>query len=1110
MAGSDPFETQSDRPPDITDELEGADLSNPQVVGRGGFGVVYRCWQQALGRNVAVKVLTARADLEPESFERFFREQRAMGALSGHPNIVHVLEVGTTRSGRPYLVMPYFSRGSLEARIRREGRIPLDDAIRITIKLAGAVETAHRAGILHRDIKPGNVLLTDYGEPQLADFGIARINGGFETTAGVVVGSPAFTAPEVLRSGSPSVSSDVYGLGATLFCMITGHAAFERRSGEQVVAQFLRIAAEPLPDLRPDGIPDDVCSTIESSMSHDPGDRPNSAADFGELLRRIQFANDMSVDGMAVPSPTHDPADTYADASPHRSTPSSRRSRTPPTPATKFRPSTSERPLVPRDRLMAMLGAGSRPRLTVIHGPAGFGKSTLAVQWARFLEEQQVAVAWLNADRDDNNVVWLLTDLIEAIRRVRPALAGELARTLEESGEGAARFVLTTLINEIHEHRERLALVIDDWHQVTDPAAIAAMRFLLEKGCHHLQIIVTSRSTEGLPLATMRVRNELIEVDLAALRFDASEASCFLVELGGLSLTDGDITELSNATDGWAAALQLAVLSLRGHRDPAALISHISGRHHMIAEYLAENVLDTVNSDVLNVLLETSLPERVCGDLANALTGRQDGQAMLEDIERQNLFLRRVDENGEWFRYHPLFAQFLRERIERDHPTQLDELHRAAASWFADRGLLSEAIDHALASGDDERAVDIVENRAMDHIQNARIATLLGLVAKLPPERIANRTRLQIALGWAHVLMRQTAELQTALRLANASLESSMTEADRSALAAEVALIEGTGRAMSDHVDDLDNVVTDCMSRTDVLTPWTLSIASNIAEFLAIYRFDFDEAREWHLRAAPYHRQVRGTFGLTSSHCMVGIAAHEQLDIIEAERNFRMALDIATTASGKLSYPTRLASAMLGDLLYERDQLSEAERLLNEVHELDADGGPVEFMMATYATGARIMALRGDLDGAAKRLEGAHAARILALPRLAARITNEQVRLGLPITTRGHTETTIRGTDGIATLTAELNEATAIRLLLREGTPAQIASACDRATKLCKSIAPTRRPRAGLEAQLLVASCQAASGQIEGERTHSYPRWQPTSTSAFSVLYGTQTNGPNH
>jgi ATP/maltotriose-dependent transcriptional regulator MalT len=1087
MAGSDPLATQSDRPPDITEELEVAGFDDPREVGRGGFGVVYRCWQQALSRSVAVKVLTARPDLEPENFERFLREQQAMGALSGHPNIVQLLHIGTTRSGRPYLVMPYHSHGSLQTRIRRDGRLPLDDAIRITIKLAGALETAHRAGILHRDIKPGNVLLTDYGEPQLTDFGIARIEGGFETTTGVVTGSPAFTAPEVLRSGAPSVASDVYGLGATLFSMITGHAAYERRSGEQVVAQFLRIAAEPLPDLRPDGIPDDVCAAIEASMSHDPADRPSSAAEFGELLRDIQRTHGMPVQDMTLPAPADstlapppENAGTPRSVQTGRS-PSFRRNTTPPTPETKFRPAMPVRALVHRGRLIDALLAAPRPRLTVIHAPAGFGKSTLAAQWAKYLfEEQDVAVAWLNADRDDNNVAWFLTHLIEAIRRAFPALSPELGRILEEQGADASRYVLTTLINDIHEHRVRVALVIDDWHRVTDTAAVVALRFLLENSCHHLQIIVTSRSAEGLPLATMGVRNELVEIDSTALRFDVPEAREFLVELGGLTLADRQIAELHDCTEGWIAALQLALLSLRGHHDPATLIRHISGRHHAIAEYLAENVLDTVDPELLEALLETSLPERICGDLASVLTGRRRGQALLENIELRNLFLRRIDEDGEWFRYQNLFVQFLRQRLERDRPERVDELHRAAAGWFGDHEMLSEAIDHALACGDDEEAVDLVEAHAMEHVQHAQLATLLGLVTKLPPARAATRPRLQIALASAHVMLRQPIELHTALRLARASFERSPPVGADSDLPAQADLLDCVERTFAECVDSVDAVVTDCLSRTDTLTPWALCAAAHLAAFLAIYRFDFDQARAWHDWAAPYQQQLSGTFSLMYSYCLSGLAAREQLDVAEAERRFRKALQIATTSSGKQSYVARQASALLGDLLYERDQLDVAEQLLDDAGKLGIEGGPVEFIMATYATGARIKALRGDLDGAAKRLdEGAQAARTLALPRLAARMTNEQVRLGLTTTTADRTETAADGANGIATLTAELGEDSAIRSLLRDGTPTQIAAACTRAAKLRNSMDAIRRPRAALHAQLLLASALAAAGRTD-------------------------------
>ncbi|WP_454196165.1 protein kinase domain-containing protein [Nocardia sp. Marseille-Q1738] len=1082
MAGSDPFATQRDRPPGIEQELEGAGLDDPHVIGKGGFGVVYRCRQRALNRSVAVKVLTGRPDLEPENVERFLREQQAMGALSGHPNIVPILHVGTTASGRPYLVMPYHSQGSLANRIRRENFLPWQEAIGIIIKLAGALETAHRAGILHRDIKPDNVLLTDYGEPQLTDFGIARVEGGFETAAGVVTGSPAFTAPEVLRSGVPSVASDVYGLGATLFAMITGHAAYERRSGEQIVAQFLRIAADPLPDLRPDGIPDDVCAAIEASMSHDPANRPRSAAAFGESLRDIQRANGLPIQNMTLPTvdqaisiqedlSTRPMAATARHPSAHP--------KTPPTPETRFRPAMSSRPLVRRDRLMDALQTEPRPRLAVIHAPAGFGKSTLAAQWAKRLAETDgVTVAWLNADRDDNNVVWLLTHLIEAFNRASPELVPQLARILEEGGDSAARYVLTTLIDTIHERGDRFALVIDDWDRVTDPAAVDALHFLIEQGSHHLQIILTSRSVESLPLGTMRVRHEMVEIDAAALRFDAEEARALLAEQSGVALADKESAELRDCTEGWAAALQLASLSLREHPDPGTLIAHLSGRHHTIGEYLAENVLDTVEPDLLDVLLKTSLPERICGSLVTALTGRPHGQAVLENLERRNLFLRRIDEAGEWFRYHHLFAEFIRQRLERDHPEQVPELHRAAAAWFAEHQMLSEAIEHALACGDEKKAVDFVEGKTRALVQDGQLATFLGLVAKLPTAEACARPQLQIGVAWTNALLRRTTDLHAALRLVRASLEKS-PEPDPD-VAVEADLIEGVEHVFADRPEGVDAVVAACLDRADTLGPWALGAAANLAAFSASCRFDYDRAREWHDWAAPYYRETRNTFSLMYSNSLVGIAAREQLDIAAAERSFRTALHIATTSSGPQSYAARLAGALLGELLYERDQLAAAERLLDEAGRLGTEGGPVEFMMAAYATGARIKALRGDLAAAARRLdEGAEAARALKLPRLATRIANEQVRLGL---TASYVTEPPSGVDGIATITAEMREESAIRMLLRSGAAKRAAAAVARAQQLRDAIDTARRPRAAAQAQLLLASCLAAAGKTDAAK----------------------------
>jgi non-specific serine/threonine protein kinase len=296
MMDRDPFTTQRDAGPTVVSELGAAGFDDAEEIGRGGFGIVYRCRQVALDRTVAVKALTAEPD---ENRERFLREQRAMGRLTGHPNIVGVLRVGETEGGCPYLVMQYHRRGSLDARIRHSGPLPLDEALRLGVKMAGALESAHRLGIVHRDVKPANILMTDYGEPALTDFGIAHISGGFKTAAGTFAGSPAFTAPEILGGDPPTQASDVYGVGATVFCALTGHAAFERRSGEGVFAQFLRIATESAPDLRQTGIPEDVAAVVEPAMARDPRNRPPAGA-LGEQMKQIQSTRGFTVDDMAL------------------------------------------------------------------------------------------------------------------------------------------------------------------------------------------------------------------------------------------------------------------------------------------------------------------------------------------------------------------------------------------------------------------------------------------------------------------------------------------------------------------------------------------------------------------------------------------------------------------------------------------------------------------------------------------------------------------------------------------------------------------------------------------------------------------------------------------
>lgn len=1088
MAEMDPLATQHDIAPDFAGELSEAGFEDATEIGRGGFGVVCRCLQRSLDRTVAGKILSA--DLDPDNLERFLREQRAMGRLSGHPNILDVLEVGATPGGRPYIVTPYHARGSLDTRIRQEGPLAWGEALRLGVKLAGALETAHRLGTLHRDVKPANILLTEYDEPQLADFGIARIAGGFETVAGAVAGSPAFTAPEVLKGLTPTPASDVYSLGATLFCALTGHAAFERRSGEHVVAQFLRITTQPVPDLRPSGIPEDISSAIERSMAENPANRPGSAAEFGHELQAAERHHDLGTATMALPAELR--AEQFAEPRQDTANPShaatatpSGYAPTPPAPSTKFRPPTPTRQLVERPRLIDILRAGGKRRLTVIHAPPGFGKSTLALQWSNVLTEEGVAVAWLAVDRDDNNVVWFLAHLIEAIRRVRPTLAHELGQMLEEHGDEAERYVLTSLINEIHQGGERVAVVIDGWNRVSSTATATAMNFLLENGCHHLRLIVTSRTQSGLPLSRMRVRDELVEIGSRALGFDAAESRAFLVDLGELPLRASEVEELTEATDGWVAALQLASLSLRGRDDPAQLIDHLSGRHHAIGEFLAYNVLNTLEPEVLEFLLATCVTERICGELAGSLADVSRGRAMLEEVEERNLFLHRVDDEGEWFRYQNMFAQFLRRRLEHDHPERMPGLHRKASEWFADHGHLREAVDHALAAGDQQRAVGLVERDGTELVEHSQMASLLGLVDKLPPRLVVVRPRLQIAVAWANVLLQRSVPTITALGLVAATLErGSLSASEMADLRVEAAVVRSVLEVSADRIDSVQQLIEECLSRPDFLRPWVVSMAANVATLVEIYRFDFDAARQRQRWARRYHELTAGPFSVIYGHCLAGIAANEQLDLAAAERHFSKALQVARKSAATQSHAARLASAQLGELLYERGQVTEASRLMDDSFELGAEGGIVDFMLSRYVIGARIKALQGDRAAAAHHLDdGARTAMALSAPRLRARIENERIRLGLPEHPGLQTPTPVeyaarrRPANGLDEVTAQLEEATAIRLLLAGNPPADAELACAWAQEWITGLQGRGRHRALLQAKRLHVACLAAAGR---------------------------------
>lgn len=1058
----------------IATELGDAGFGEAEEIGRGGFGVVYRCLQPTLDRVVAVKVLTA--GLDADSRERFLREQRAMGQLSGHPHVVEILQTGITASGRPYIVMPYHRRRSLDALLRTRGPMDWEDATSVGVKLSGALETAHRLGTLHRDVKPANVLLTGFDEPQLTDFGIARVAGGFETRTGTVTGSPSFTAPEVLTGHTPTAAADVYSLGSTLFCLLTGHAAYERRTGERVISQFLRITSEPIPDLRAEGIPDDLADAVEWAMTRDPADRPPSAAVFGDALRDIERDHGMPVDEMAIAG-DRGPAPSEATAAYSPMTePTDRRSRrssgpamTPPVPETRFRPPTAVRTLVDRGRLVASMRISERPRLSVVHAPAGYGKSTLAAQWRDALAADGVPVAWLTVADDDNNVVWFLAHLVEAIRRVAPTLGDELAFALEEHGSRARDYVLTSLLNELHDGRVRIGVVVDDWHRITDTATLDAMAFLLDHGCHHLQVLVTTRAPTGLPTGRMRMLGELVDIDSTALRFDLHESRRMLDGISGRNLTEQEVAELTATTDGWVAALQLAALSLREHAAPHDLLGTASGQH-AVAEYLTENVLDALDDETVDFMLATSLPARIHGDLATDMTGVSRGRAGLEELERRDLFLHRVDDDRDWFRYHPLFADYLRRRLRRDHPERMPALHCAAARWFASHDMLSEAVDHALSADDPELAVTLVEVHGEELMNRGQLSTLLGLVGKLPSGFAATRPRLQMSVAWSNAQLRRATPARTALTLVAAALGRGTQPSDVSeVLRIQSDVVADLVTLMTDRNPDVVDHLHDLLHEYAWTLPaWQISTVANIVSLADLQRHRFASARRLQQWAAPFHEQNSNPFGAVYGYCFAGIAANEELDIDAAEQHFRAGLAHTGRSGGTRSHIARLTATLLGTLLYERDNLTEAERLIDEAVGGHGERTGFEFRPGAVGAGPQLRVLLDTLATSARALWG-----------LANRGEPPSGQPTVPLTDRFEQSDRFEhgaasGLTGLPGHVAAVEEVAAIRGLVTRGATDE---ACIRAQSVVDRLTGSGRPRALLEARMLLAACQSAAGR---------------------------------
>ena len=420
-----------------------------------------------------------------------------------------------------------------------------------------------------------------------------------------------------------------------------------------------------------------------------------------------------------------------------------------------------------RPRLVEALDQGLARQLTLVCAPAGFGKTALLANWARSGERP---VAWLSLDAADNDPARFWRHAVAALERACPGIGQRAGPLLGPPSPPSFEGLVTVLVNELATRpgQDEIVLVLDDYHLIDAQPVHAPLALLVERLPPCLHLVLASRSDPPLPLARLRAGRQLAELRAAELRFTAEEAAALLGDAAGGELPGAAVAALAARTEGWAAGLQLAGLSLRGHADVAGFVAAFSGSHRYVLDYLAGEVLDRQPEQVRTFLLETSVLERLSGELCDAVVGRADSQAMLERVERANLFLVPLDEVRRWWRYHHLFADLLRVRLHQQRPGRVPALHRAAAAWCEEHGLTDDAVRHAVAAGDTTWAARLTERHADALIYlRGEGSTVQRWLAALPAELVQSRARLLVTQAALDLLSRRAETVEGLLDAAS-------------------------------------------------------------------------------------------------------------------------------------------------------------------------------------------------------------------------------------------------------------------------------------------------------------------------------------------------------
>jgi LuxR family maltose regulon positive regulatory protein len=518
--------------------------------------------------------------------------------------------------------------------------------------------------------------------------------------------------------------------------------------------------------------------------------------------------------------------------------------------------------IVLRPRLIERLNEGLHRTsgVTLISAPAGFGKTTLVSEWVAGCERP---AAWLSLDEGDNDPTRFLTYLVAALQTLAlsPRRGSEVEGIAANIGAGVlgalqspqpppAELLLTTLLNEITTVPDNFVLVLDDYHAIDSKPVDQALTFLLKHLPPQMHLVIATREDPNLPLARLRALGQLTELRAADLRFTPDEAGTFLNQVMGLGLSAEEVTSLETRTEGWIAGLQLAALSMRGREDVHGFIRAFTGDNRYIMDYLVEEVLQRQSERVRSFLLQTSILDWLSGPLCDAVTGQEEGNVLLEALERGNLFVSPLDDKRHWFRYHQLFADVLHTHLMEEQPDRVPTLHRRASEWYEHNGLEIEAFQHAAAANDVERAERLMEGEGMPLQFRGAMAPVLHWLESLPTEVLDARPSLRVTYASALTFVgKPVSNIEEILQAAEAALQDAEPDDKTRDLVGHVAAIRAMLAVPQNQVETIIAQSRRALEYLDpdnlpvrTTTTWTLGYAYQLQGDRAAARRAYTEA----------------------------------------------------------------------------------------------------------------------------------------------------------------------------------------------------------------------------------------------------------------------------